>query len=151
MKRAFLFAAALTAAACASGPAAHKADREVEQFMRRYTEVWNTHDAAAIARDFYRMGPSVEDQTASLKKQFDSLAAQGYDKSDIHEIKGCVTGPDTAWAGMHFSRLKADGTPLPPRDRASSYDLKKFPEGWRIVKLKGGDASKPLECPGPAG
>jgi hypothetical protein len=119
--------------------------------MTAYTVAWNKHDAAAVAQKFYRMGPSVEAQTASLKKQFDALVAQGYDKSAIHEIKACATGPDTGWAGMHFSRLKANGEPLPPKDRASQYDLKKFPDGWRIVKLGGGDASKPLTCPAKGG
>ena len=67
--------------------------------------------------------------------------------SDIREIKACMTGPETAWAGMKFSRLKADGEPLPPKDRASAYELKKFDDGWRITKLTGGDAAKPLACP----
>lgn len=137
---------ALMTAACATSPA-KTPDQEVEAFMWTYTKTWNTHDAAAIAKNFYRQGPTVEEQTATLAKTFADLVAQGYDKSDIHEIKGCVTGPDTAWAGMKFTRLKTDGTPLGPKDRASSYDLKKFADGWRILKLNGWDAAKPLECP----
>ena len=109
--------------------------------MWDYTKTWNKHDAAGIATNFYRMGPSVEEQTASLTRQFEGLVAQGYDHSDIHAIKACLTGPDTAWAGMRFSRLKANGEPLPPKDRASSYDVKKFADGWRITKLNGGDAN----------
>jgi hypothetical protein len=148
--RPLIAVAALALAACATSgkPAAASGDRQLVAFMTAYTVAWNRHDAATVAQKFYRMGPSVEAQTASLGKQFDALVAQGYDKSAIHEIKACVTGPDTGWAGMHFSRLKADGEPLPPKDRASSYDLKKFPDGWRIVKLNGGDPAKPLECPG---
>jgi hypothetical protein len=136
----------LMTAACATTPS-QTPDQQVEAFMRDYTTTWNKHDAAAIAKNFYRQGPTVEEQTASLTKTFADMKAQGYDKSDIHEIKGCVTGPDTAWAGMKFTRLKTDGTPLGPKDRASSYDLKKFADGWRILKLNGYDASKPLECP----
>ncbi|MEP7211382.1 MAG: hypothetical protein ABI740_11135 [Alphaproteobacteria bacterium] len=143
-----LIASALLVSACAtSQPTATSGDKQLTKFMTAYTVTWNKHDAATIARDFYRMGPSVEDQTASLTKSFAALVAQGYDKSDIHEIKACQLTADTGWAGMHFSRLKTDGTPLPPKDRASSYDLKKFPDGWRIVKLNGGDTAKPLECP----
>lgn len=115
--------------------------------MWGYTRAWNQHDSATIARDFYRTGPSLEEQTANLERGFVSLRAQGYHHSDIHAILGCPTGPDTAWAGMRFTRLTADGEPLPPKDRASSYDLKKFADGWRIVKLGGGDASQPLACP----
>ena len=138
---------ALTACASSDKRAAETTDKQLTAFMTAYTVAWNRHDAAVIARDFYRMGPSLEDQTTRLKKQFDALLAQGYDKSAIHEIAACATGPDTGWAGMHFSRLKTDGEPLPPKDRASQYDLKKFPDGWRITKLNGADASQPLVCP----
>jgi hypothetical protein len=138
---------ALLSSACAATPAPKTPDQQVEAFMWDYTKTWNRHDASAIAKNFYRQGPTVEAQTASLAKTFADMKAQGYDKSDIHEIKGCITGPDTAWAGMKFTRLKTDGAPLGPKDRASSYDLKKFPDGWRIVKLKGWDAAMPLACP----
>jgi hypothetical protein len=139
----------LALAACAGTPRpASDPAASVEAFMWEYTKTWNRHDAAAIATDFYRMGPSVADQTASVQRQFDGLAAQGYDHSDIHAIKACMTGPDTAWAGMRFSRLKADGAPLPPTERASAYEVKKFADGWRITKLTGDDASRPLACPG---
>lgn len=138
--------AALLLVGCAVAPAPNSAGA-VEAFMWDYTRTWNKHDAAGIAANFYRMGPSVEDQTTSLTRQFEALVGQGYDHSDIHAIKACLTGPDTAWAGMRFSRLKADGEPLPPKERASSYDVKKFADGWRIIKLNGGDASQPLACP----
>ena len=139
--------AVLLVSACATvSPAPEKA---VEQLMWDYTKAWNKHDSAAIAKNFYRTGPTVEEQTASLERGFENLRGQGYDHSDIHEIKGCMTGADTAWAGMKFSRLKKDGEPLPPKDRASSYTLKKFEDGWRITRVGAGgvSADKPLECP----
>lgn len=145
--RGYLAGAALLAlAGCATEAKPLTEDQRVEQFMWAYTQAWNRHDAAAIAQNFYRMGPSVEDQTKATAKTFADMVAGGYEKSDIYEIKGCVTGPDTAWAGMKFSRLKADGSFF-QKDRASNYDLKRFPDGWRIVKLTGGDFSKPLACP----
>ena len=142
-------AAFLAISACETAPPAPSLapEKVVEQFMWNYTATWNKHDSAAIARDFYRMGASVPEQTASLEKGFVNLRAQGYHHSDIREIKACITSGDTAWAGMKFSRLTEAGVPLPPKDRASSYELKKFADGWRITKLMGGDASKPLACP----
>jgi hypothetical protein len=140
--------ALLGASACATAapPAPEKA---VEQLMWDYTKAWNKHDAATIAKSFYRTGPTVEEQTASLERTFEGLRGQGYHHSDIFEIKACMTGTDTAWAGMKFSRLKTDGQPLPPKDRASSYNLTKFPDGWRITKVGAGGvaADKPLACP----
>ncbi len=117
--------------------------------MWDYTKAWNRHDSQTIGRDFYRTGPSVAEQQASLERGFESLRAQGYHHSDIFEVKACMTGADTAWAGMKFSRLKADGEPLPPKDRASSYTLSKFADGWRITKVGAGgvSADQPLACP----
>lgn len=147
MSMRLLFAVSLIfAAACASAPAPSD-EQVVAQLMWDYTKAWNRHDSATIARDFYRTGPSVEEQTANLERGFESLRGQGYKQSDIHEVKACITGPDTAWAAMKFSRLKADGEPLPPKDRASSYTLKRFVDGWRITGLGGAAADQPLVCP----
>ena len=142
-------AAVLALGACESAPKAPSLAPEtvVERFMWDYTQAWNRHDSATIARDFYRMGRSEADQKDSLEAGFVNLRAQGYHHSDIHEIKACITGAETAWAGMKFSRLKESGEPLPPKDRASNYELKKFADGWRITKLTGGEADRPLACP----
>lgn len=135
-------------AACASAPPLAPV-KAVEQFMWDYTKAWNRHDSQTIGRDFYRTGPSVAEQQASLERGFENLRSQGYHHSDIFEVKACMTGADTAWAGMKFSRLKADGEPLPPKDRASSYTLAKFADGWRITKVGAGgvSADQPLVCP----
>ena len=139
---------ALTLGACASAPPPAP-EKAVEQFMWDYTKAWNRHDSQTIGRDFYRTGPSVAEQQASLERGFENLRGQGYHHSDIFEVKACMTGADTAWAGMKFSRLKADGEPLPPKDRASSYTLSKFADGWRITKVGAGgvSADQPLVCP----
>lgn len=144
----FTFLAPALLAACATSPEAAET-KAVEDVMWAYTRAWNKHDSATIARDFYRTGPSLEERQANLERGFVNLRNQGYDHSDIFEVKGCLTGPDTAWAGMKFSRLKKDGEPLPPKDRASSYTLKKFPEGWRITQVGAGgvSADQPLVCP----
>jgi hypothetical protein len=134
--------------ACATAPPTTPV-QEVEAHMWGYTRAWNRHDAEAIARDFYSLGRSVEEQTEANRKTFADLVAQGYDKSIIHEVKGCITGPDKAWAGMKFTRMKTDGKPLGPDMRASGYELTKLPEGWRITRMGAGGASpdQPLACP----
>lgn len=140
--------AVLGLCACTSAPEPAP-EKVVEQFMWDYTKAWNRHDSQTIGRDFYRTGPGVAEQQASLERGFENLRSQGYHHSDIFEVKACMTGADTAWAGMKFSRLKADGEPLPPKDRASSYTLAKFADGWRITKVGVGgvSADQPLSCP----
>jgi hypothetical protein len=149
--RSWCAALLLLAAGCQSAPAMPglSPQLEVEQFMWDYTKAWNRHDSATIARDFYRTGPSVEEQTASLERGFEALRAQGYHHSDIFEVKGCMTGVHEAWAAMKFSRLTESGERLPPKVRASSYTLKRFADGWRITKVGAGgvSADQPLACP----
>lgn len=146
--RSLFVIAVLAVSACALAPPPGP-EKAVEQFMWDYTKAWNKHDAATIARAFYRTGPTVEEQSASLERGFENLRGQGYHQSDIFEVKACMTGADTAWAGMKFSRLKANGEPLPPKDRASSYTLKRFDDGWRITRVGVGgvSADQPLMCP----
>lgn len=119
--------------------------------MWAYTEAWNRHDAATIARDFYRLGPDVATQAASLEQQFEALRAQGYVRSDIHSVEGCRLNDGQAIAEMRFTRLTTSGEPLPPRDRASVYLLRRFPEGWRITSLIGMEASADIACTSRAG
>jgi hypothetical protein len=143
-----VFLASLALAGCSTAPPPTPI-QEVEAVMWGYTRAWNKHDAATIARDYYRLGRGIEEQTAANQRTFADLVAQGYDKSIIHEVKGCPTGPDKAWAGMKFTRMKTDGTPLGPDMRASGYELTRLPEGWRITRMGAGGASpdQPLSCP----
>lgn len=147
MRLPFACLALLAAAACAT-PQTYGPTNEIETFLWGYTRAWNQHDAAEIARSYYRMeGRDVAAQTEWSENAFANLRAQGWTHSNIHQIVGCQTGPDTGWAGMRFARLDADGKPLPPAERASAYGVKKFPDGWRITELLPDEASRPLTCP----
>ena len=138
--------ALLALPACAGVPTAPSLPPEaaVAQHMWDYTRVWNRHDAATIARDFYRTGPSVAEQQANLERGFVSLREQGYHHSDIHEVKAVDIQCDLIY--------DENGEPLPPTIRASSYTLAKFADGWRITKVGAGgvSAEAPLACPAPA-
>lgn len=143
--------AAITAAALACAAAApalaDTAGREVEAFMGEYLRLWNAHDAAAITQRIYRFeGPNPMGQQQGLEAEFARLKSQGYDRSEMHSVEACLITKDQALAEFRYSRLKADGTPLPPKDRATLYMLRKFPDGWRITRLIGMDASADLTC-----
>jgi hypothetical protein len=145
MRRLILFAALALAA---TTPA--RADRrgaEVKAFMEQYLSLWNAHDAAAINSRIYRLDPpNPMADLAGVQTEFARLRAQGYDHSTNDGIEACLIGPDQAMAEMRFSRLKADGTPLPPKDRASLYFLRRFPDGWRIVRIMGFSATAKIAC-----
>jgi hypothetical protein len=145
MKR-LIAAAFAIAAAC--GPAhADERGKEVEAFMRGYLSLWNAHDAKAITERIYRFdGTNPMGTQAGLQGEFDRLKAQGYDHSDLISLNACMITATQAVVEFRFSRLKTDGTPLPPKERASLYMVRRFPDGWRINLLLGMTPSAHLTC-----
>ncbi len=146
MRRLILIAAVLMSAATGAARADERG-AEVKAVMEQYLSLWNAHDAAAINARIYRLDPpNPMASEAGIAAEFARLKAQGYDHSTNAGIEACVVGPDQALAEMRFSRLKADGTALPPKDRATLYVLRRFPDGWRIVRLIGMSASAKISC-----
>jgi len=132
---------------CAGPALADARGAEVEAVMREYLRLWNLHDAGAITDHIYRFdGPNPTSTRAGLQAQFDQLKAQGYDHSDLASLDACLISRDVGVAQMRFSRLRADGTALPPRERASLYVLKRFPDGWRITQLLGMGPGANVAC-----
>jgi hypothetical protein len=132
---------------------AHAEDREtqkkqIEAFMNDYLQLWNAHDAATIAARIYRLEGSHPWATREgLQAEFDRLRSQGYDRSDISSVIGCVTAPDIGQAELRFVRLKADGTFMPPKDRVSIYYVKRFADGWRVTGMKPVPPDQQMDCP----
>ncbi len=114
---------------------------EIEAKMKEYITIWNTHDAAQVLARVYRMPDTAMGTPAGLQKNFDDLKAQGYDHSQLYGVRGCLLTPETGLGEMDFTRLKTDGSVLQAR-RTSVYQLKKFPDGWRITSFGAG----PVNC-----
>jgi hypothetical protein len=132
--------------ACASARADERG-REVEAFMKGYLTLWNAHDAKAVTERIYRLDASNPMGTqAGLQAEFDRLKAQGYDHSNIISLKACMITPTQSVVEFRFSRLKKDGSALPPTERASLYFVRKFPDGWRINQLMGMDPTAHVTC-----
>ena len=148
MFRPTIIACAAIAIALASAPVrADERGREVEAFMREYLRLWNTHDATAITERIYRFADTNPMGTqAGLQAEFDRLKAQGYDHSDLISLKACMINQTQSVVEFRFSRLKTDGTPLPPAERASMYMVRRFPDGWRINLLMGMNPTAHLSC-----
>lgn len=139
----------LAAATLFAAPAfADDRGKEIEDKMREYFQLWNAHDAAGVSSKIYRMADasSPMNTQAGVQANFDQLKSQGYDKSTMASVEGCLLTPTTGLAELRFTRWKTDGTPLGPKDRASLYMLRKFPDGWRITQLVGMDVSADLTC-----
>ena len=138
----------LFACALAAAPAFADDKADMEAFMARYLTLWNAHDAAAITSDIYRLDGTHPWATRDgMKAEFDRLKAQGYDRSETHSITGCVLGPDTGQVELLYTRLKTDGSFMPPRDRASVYRLRRFADGWRVVGFAGLPSGGRMDCP----
>ena len=139
---------ALLAALVVVSPARADDKADMEAFMAKYLERWNAHDAATITADYYRLeGNHPWSTKEGMQAEFDRLKAQGYDKSDIQSITGCVLGPDTGQVELRYVRLKTDGSFMPPKDRASIYRLRKFADGWRVTGFSGLPAGGRMDCP----
>lgn len=140
--------AILLAAICFATPAFADDKDELETVMAAYLEAWNAHDAATITSTYYRLDSdhpwgTLEGMTA----QFDRLVSQGYDKSDISSIRGCVLTEDTGQVELRYRRLTTDGGFMPPEHRASIYRLRKFEDGWHITGFAGMPAEETMDCP----
>ncbi|HEY7800474.1 MAG TPA: hypothetical protein VIA80_17030 [Hyphomonadaceae bacterium] len=141
-------AAALASAALAGAPAHADGKAELEAVMHEYLKLWNAHDAAGITERFYRLeGANSWGTREGLAAEFERLKAQGYDKSEIQSVIGCLLTPETGQVELRYVRLKTDGGFMPPKDRASIYSLRKFPDGWRVTGMRGIPASSKMDCP----
>jgi hypothetical protein len=144
----FAVAALLASVLAAPAPAFADDKADMETFMAGYLELWNAHDAATITARIYRLdGNHPWSTKEGMQAEFDRLKAQGYAKSDITSITGCVLGPDTGQVELQYVRLKTDGSFMPPKDRASIYRVKKFPDGWRVTGFSGLPSGGRMECP----
>jgi hypothetical protein len=131
-----------------AAPAHADGKAEIEAFMHAYLERWNAHDAAAITERYYRLeGGHAWGTKEGMQAEFDRLKAQGYAKSDIQSVTGCVLSADTGQIELRYVRLKTDGSFMPPKDRASIYQVKKFADGWRVTGFRGMPADQKMICP----
>jgi hypothetical protein len=122
---------------------------EIETFMNGYLDLWNAHDAKAIAARIYRLPASHPWATEEgLRAEFDRLKSQGYDRSAIASVIGCATGDNAGQVELRFTRLKNDGSFMPPKERVSLYQVTRFADGWRVTGMKALGVGEKMDCPG---
>ena len=147
MKLSRLILAAASAIALHAPAHAQDLKGDMEYFMSEYLKAWNAHDAATIVKDYYRLPTTHRWSTVEgLQAEFDRLKGQGYDRSDIHGITGCVIDADNGQVELHFTRLKTDGSAMPPGPRTSIYKVHRFEDGWRTTGMTGLPEGERMKC-----
>ena len=145
-----LLPALLAATLCLTAAAPAIADQkaaEAEAFMREYLTLWNAGDAKTISSRFYRFeAPNPWQQEAGLQAEFDRLKKDGYARSDVTGLDGCMITRERAVVELRYIRVKTDGTFMPPKDRLSLYFVRKFPDGWRVTSVIAASPSMNLNC-----
>jgi hypothetical protein len=145
--RRWLAAVLVGSALVATAPAHADGKAELEAFMHEYLKLWNAHDAAGITERFYRLeGNNSWSTKEGLAAEFDRLKAQGYDRSEIQSVTGCMLRAGIGQVELRYVRLKTDGGFMPPKDRASIYSLRKFPDGWRVTGFRSIPAASKMDC-----
>jgi hypothetical protein len=142
------FVAILLMVMAASMPAhADPRAQEVEAFMEAYLRTWNAGDAATITAKIYRFdGPNAFATQAGLQAEFDRLKAGGYSHSQKISIEACWINATQALVELRYSRLKVDGSAMPPAARSTLYFVKKTADGLRINNFIPMNPTTKLDC-----
>lgn len=147
MKLPRLFLAAAAAIALQAPAHAQDLKGDMEYFMSEYLKAWNAHDAATIVKDYYRLPTTHRWSTVEgLQAEFDRLKGEGYDRSDIHAITGCVIDADHGQVELRFTRLKTDGSAMLPGPRTSLYKVERFEDGWRTTGMSALPEGESMKC-----
>jgi hypothetical protein len=121
--------------------------KDVEALMEEYLRLWNAGEAGAITEKIYRFdGPNAFATKEGLQAEFGRLKASGYSHSEKISIKGCWINATQALVELRYSRLKVDGTAMPPKDRSTLYFVKKTVDGLRINNFIPMNATTKFEC-----
>lgn len=109
---------------------------EVEAHIRGYIETWNAGDIASVWANFYRLDTSSRLKSqADVQAIFDGMVAEGYDHTDVNRVETSRIGPDHYLARVRFTRFTTDGSVMAPGERGGDYQVRRFPDGWRITTV----------------
>ena len=138
-----------------AGPATPQTVKGVEAHMKRYVELCNKEAFEKVAHEIHHapvlgrvnqkvhVDPTAEAVRARFISAWEQIKKAGWHRSVIQDMDIRVAGPNMAFVDMDFTRVKADGTAMPPGRRTWSYVLLKREAGWRIVSaLENSDPEK---------
>ena len=125
--------------------------QELRSHMDRYVALFNAADAETIGEEIYAVPTMFVDPATNShtvleatdevqqfwQDTFTAIKSKGWRKSVIHELSFRMSGSDMAIASLVFSRLRANGDPIPPAKRRANYIFLKTSAGWRIIFVSG--------------
>jgi ketosteroid isomerase-like protein len=126
--------------------------------VHEYFATFNARDIDRVATAIYSTpvhvgggeGHSVlatpEAARDNLRRLYDMLDTQGWERSVIENVKTCVASDSLALVDTRYSRIDHDGNPIPPTIRTNLYVLQKLDGDWRIVAFYGHDAERRPAC-----
>lgn len=144
-----ILAMALASPVLAQTPANLRAqtDADLKALMAKYVVAFNKGDAAALARDFYRLPDAPEaDVAAKFAKQIADLRREEFGKMEIFSASTCVDGTDSAKVQIDFAYNYTYGGLMPPGEQATAFDLMKTADGWRIVRSTDLQSGQKMVC-----
>lgn len=119
--------------------------------LYEYFDVFNAKDAERVANDIYSTPVHIgggsghrvlADPAAAIENLtglYEQIEAQGWKESVIEDLKICVLSDTLALVDTRYSRMTADGEPMPPAIRTTLYIVQKIDDNWRVVAFYGHD------------
>jgi hypothetical protein len=86
------------------------------------------------------------DIVRGFDESLNTLRAEGWAKSIIEELSVCVLAENLALVDLTYSRLRADGSTIPPRLRKGTYVVLRSSHTWRIIADYGHDVEARVYC-----
>ena len=126
--------------------------------LYEYFATFNDKNVEKVAHEVYstpvhigggsghRVLASPADAIENLNNLYEQIEAQGWVESRISDLKICVASDSLALVDTRYSRLTAEGEPIPPAIRTTLYVLQKMDDDWRIVAFYGHSNDKRPAC-----
>ncbi|MDH4109248.1 MAG: hypothetical protein OEW35_13095 [Gammaproteobacteria bacterium] len=127
--------------------------------LHGYFEAFNARQIDRIATEIYstpvhvgggathRVLADADAAAANLADLYAAIDAQAWRESRILDLVVCIASRTLALVDTRYSRIDADGNPIPPAVRTNLYVLQKLEGAWRIVAFYAHDETQRPGCP----
>ncbi|MDX1404008.1 MAG: hypothetical protein R3192_05710 [Woeseiaceae bacterium] len=148
----------LLVAMCIAGTAIADEAADAGGKLYEYFEAFNARDTQRVANEIYstpvhigggqghRVLQTPQAAVDNLDNLYEVIKGRGWKESRISDLSICLLSDALALVDTQYSRLTADGDPIPPALRTVLYVLQKIEGDWRIVAFYSHDNDKRPVC-----